>query len=868
MRADGQMVALRVFRNDGVDLAERYKAITGCISQHRHPALVECRYLKCAVASAETFEPAPAVLMDWVPGATLDAWIAEQANSTVTSWADVTKRLASLAARWHELTKSLLECGLVHGDLEPANVIVEPSGQLRLVDYDNFCPPSFIGRATPHAGTLSYQHPGRDTHTPAFAELDNFAALTIYVLLRALAADFSLWQLSPCDKQRSLLFVSDESLDSATNRSLLHAIALSPDEQVRDLAHYLSQLQQGELGAVPPIDEVLLWCNSVESLLAQGNFDRATELVSRMGSAEKIDSALLPHIENAWQRVHSRQALQAALGSGDITAIQKEYRPELLADYPAAIPLAEQARRLVAAAAHLPEIAAACEESNWASFAQLWEQYGHELSAARAADEYQAVYKTIERATALENMLNDAASDNAQIERLWRQVFTSDEPPLTERLHSARQRREQREQLFLEIDNVLQKTDREPTFDDDRRLRRLWKQARALGETRLQPRRAHYRLAKLRIKRVRWLNDLAKAPTLAGEQQVAACLRYLPPNYHPNLPRRIQLAERRLNRIRKLEMALLEPVSERRLVRAWREVASAQGKEIVPAPWRRRVELAKRRLKLIEQLQVLSKLPKSQRDEQVLVLWDESLLSGCADAASLCSLLEEANLRVAALAKLAGALDVEDSNLVERLLAANELCEYQFSAELQSRIELHRNHVAQARQARRHGLVRAVLDHDSKQFRELFDRVLVAELCAEVPQHQPLISGWIEREILPLDKSGLKAVQTSLTQLNERQWRAMWRMPRASVANRGLLTISRDRPKPNALPSDLELLHDAAIAPPTTDAASISAEFAVEFDAEPGWRGAFVFAWAVIDLGFQTFYSEPLALGQLRPPDR
>jgi hypothetical protein len=93
-------------------------------------------------------------------------------------------------------------------------------------------------------------------------------------------------------------------------------------------------------------------------------------------------------------------------------------------------------------------------------------------------------------------------------------------------------------------------------------------------------------------------------------------------------------------------------------------------------------------------------------------------------------------------------------------------------------------------------------------------------------------------------------------------------MPRASVANRGLLTISRDRPKPNALPSDLELLHDAAIAPPTTDAASISAEFAVEFDAEPGWRGAFVFAWAVIDLGFQTFYSEPLALGQLRPPDR
>jgi hypothetical protein len=41
----------------------------------------------------------------------------------------------------------------------------------------------------------------------------------------------------------------------------------------------------------------------------------------------------------------------------------------------------------------------------------------------------------------------------------------------------------------------------------------------------------------------------------------------------------------------------------------------------------------------------------------------------------------------------------------------------------------------------------------------------------------------------------------------------------------------------------------------------------IELLVEPTWRGAQVIAWAVVALDFQTFYSEPLLLGQLRPPD-
>jgi hypothetical protein len=861
---DGQTVALRVFTAGGHELADRYCAIATYLAQHRLPALVDCRYLNAAVSSSEFSEPIPIVLMDWAPGVTLDAWVADQIGASHRDVSAAAASLVSMADRWHELTKALLACDLVHGNLEPRNVMVEPSGQLRLVDYDNLCPPALLGKATPHVGTLPYQHPGRHARTPAFAGLDHFAALTIYVSLRGLSADARLWSLHARGNEDAVLLFCEDDLASAANRSLLKALLASPDQQVRDLAHYLAQLHQGQLRDVPPIDEVLLWCNSVEALLSQGDFDRATQLVGRVGSTERIDAALLSKIDNAWQRVNCRRALQAAVDSGELCRIQSEYRHDLLADYPAAAPLAEQARRLLNTAARLAEIAAARQEKRWDDFARLWVQHGHEVGEISGADQFHALYETIERVRSLENLLSDPASDETELVRLWQQLFTHGEPPLADRLHGARQRRVARQKLLVEIDDLLQRTSRAPTYDADRHLRVLWKQAEELGETGLESRRPHYRLAKLRMKRVRWLNDLAKAPTLAGEQHVAACLRYLPPTYHANLPQRIQLARQRLDRIRKLELALLEPVSERGLLRAWRGVAAAQGETLVPSQWQQRVELAKRRVQLIEHLKALSRLPSDQRDQQVLKLWDDSLFAGCSEAASIRPLLDEANIRTAALAKLIVALDANDTVLAQRVLTAPELQNHKFAPDLQARIDTHRSQLAQAHQARRHGLVQAVLNHDLDRFRQLFDCELVADLCAHVPQHQALVSGWIEREILPLGKSGLKAFGPGLIQHDGLHWRATWLAPSAAIANRALLTISRDRPKPHAIPCDLELFHGVEVLPLTDGAEPVTVEFTIE----PAWRGAHVFAWAVIELGFQTFYSEPLSVGPLRPPDR
>ena len=104
----------------------------------------------------------------------------------------------------------------------------------------------------------------------------------------------------------------------------------SPDEQVRDLAHYLFQLVSYDLRQVPPIDEVLLWCQSLDQLLTARDWDAAVQLVRRMGAGERIDQHLLPLVDEAQRRVACREALQQALDSGDAAEIQRCYRPEML----------------------------------------------------------------------------------------------------------------------------------------------------------------------------------------------------------------------------------------------------------------------------------------------------------------------------------------------------------------------------------------------------------------------------------------------------------------------------------------------------------------------------------------------------------
>ena len=74
-----------------------------------------------------------------------------------------------------------------------------------------------------------------------------------------------------------------EDFAAPDSSALYHDLRHSPDEQVRDLSYYLFQLVGYRLHDIPPIDEVLLWCNSLDELLEQRDWDKALQLAARMG---------------------------------------------------------------------------------------------------------------------------------------------------------------------------------------------------------------------------------------------------------------------------------------------------------------------------------------------------------------------------------------------------------------------------------------------------------------------------------------------------------------------------------------------------------------------------------------------------------
>lgn len=125
------------------------------------------------------------VVDDWVEGRTLreEIDLALQAADR--------ERLGALANRFDRLAVRLVADDWSHGDLKPENIVVRPSGELQLIDFDAMFLPAFAGRRSTELGTTAYQHPARDAGD-FDASLDDYPAALISTALHALTLDPSL----------------------------------------------------------------------------------------------------------------------------------------------------------------------------------------------------------------------------------------------------------------------------------------------------------------------------------------------------------------------------------------------------------------------------------------------------------------------------------------------------------------------------------------------------------------------------------------------------------------------------------------------------------------------------------------------------
>jgi len=126
-----------------------------------------------------------------------------------------------------------------------------------------------------------------------------------------------------------------------------------------------------------------------------------------------------------------------------------------------------------------------------------------------------------------------------------------------------------------------------------------------------------------------------------------------------------------------------------------------------------------------------------------------------------------------------------------------------------------------------------------------------------------LLARWIRLEVLSPEKLGLRSAggRRGVVPVEKPagSQRVRWSWPQGRFSDQCVLAISAEQPGPEAVPEETALLHRVPIDRESWERGGGS--WIVH--TEPDWAGAYVVVWAVMDLGFRTFYSLPLVLGRL-----
>ncbi len=235
--------AVRCFVSEAPDRQQRYRAMSDYLCMLHPPGFVDFEYLDRELLVGG--ERHPVVKMDWAEGETLDKYVGANRNDAGA--------MRDLSRRWLALMTALQDLPIAHNDLQHGNVIVAPSGEIRLVDYDGVFVDTFQGQPSPELGHRNYQHPAR-TARDYDRNIDNFPALVIHLSLAAVGSDPTLWDRF--HNGDNLLFTRKD-LENPGATPLWSALASCPDPTVRKLTTELRRYCRLPVAQVPSPGQVL-----------------------------------------------------------------------------------------------------------------------------------------------------------------------------------------------------------------------------------------------------------------------------------------------------------------------------------------------------------------------------------------------------------------------------------------------------------------------------------------------------------------------------------------------------------------------------------------------------------------------------------
>lgn len=176
----GKTYAVKCFIHDLPERDKRYSEVAKLKAESISRYLIDFQYLKEGIKIHDV--NFPILKMEWSQGLPLDqyAWnLLGTANKV---------GLDKLINDLRQMSLAFQNLGIAHGDIEPSNIMVEQSGEIKLVDYDAIFTPALKDLSCGESGNPNYQHPSR-THVHFGPWLDNYPFLLIDSVLTAMSAN-------------------------------------------------------------------------------------------------------------------------------------------------------------------------------------------------------------------------------------------------------------------------------------------------------------------------------------------------------------------------------------------------------------------------------------------------------------------------------------------------------------------------------------------------------------------------------------------------------------------------------------------------------------------------------------------------------
>ena len=210
----GKYYALKCFTEEQEGRADAYRQIADELDLLDSPYITSVKYMEkeLFVDSRCEEDEFPVLLMDWVEGETMEAYIAANYRNQ--------SAMLMLSYRFGKMAAWLRTQSFAHGDVKPDNIIIRPDGSLTLVDYDGMFVPSMKGSQSPTIGTRDFSHPLRTVDD--FDEtIDDFSLASIALSLKAISMNSTL--LDTYGASDRLLF-SENDYRNPSNSKVISAL--------------------------------------------------------------------------------------------------------------------------------------------------------------------------------------------------------------------------------------------------------------------------------------------------------------------------------------------------------------------------------------------------------------------------------------------------------------------------------------------------------------------------------------------------------------------------------------------------------------------------------------------------------------------